>query len=118
MGPRNRSTGLHRGTWPGTSIGRRTWSRALRACAPPRRARSICVDCAWRRLLTLAPLKDAARLLLYLAAVVVLGALIAPPIYWLGQVLIVHRVVPWLAGVDFESYFNRALLLAAVALLW
>ena len=63
-------------------------------------------------------MKDAARLLLYLAAVVVLGALIAPPIYWLGQVLIVHRVVPWLARVDFESYFHRALLLAAVALLW
>jgi membrane protease YdiL (CAAX protease family) len=63
-------------------------------------------------------LKDAARLLLYLAAVIVLGALIAPPLYWLGQMLVDRRLAPWLAGVDFESYFHRALLVAALALLW
>ena len=63
-------------------------------------------------------MKDAARLSLYLAVVVVLGALIAPPIYWLGQILVAHRIVPALAGFDFESYFHRALLIAAATLLW
>jgi len=63
-------------------------------------------------------LKDAARLLLYLAGVVVLGALAAPPLFWLGQSLIAHRILPSLAPFDFESYFHRALLFAALALLW
>ncbi|MBA3544115.1 MAG: CPBP family intramembrane metalloprotease [Chthoniobacterales bacterium] len=63
-------------------------------------------------------MKDAARLLLYLAGVIVLGALAAPLLFWGGQLLISHRIVPSLAGFDFESYFHRALLLAAVLLLW
>ena len=63
-------------------------------------------------------MKDAARLLLYLAGVVLLGALGAPPLFWAGQFLIAHRIVPSLAGFDFESYFHRALLVAAIALLW
>lgn len=63
-------------------------------------------------------MKDAARLLLYLAGVVLLGALIAPPLFWLGQSLIAHGIVPSLARFDFESYFHRALLIAAPVLLW
>jgi membrane protease YdiL (CAAX protease family) len=63
-------------------------------------------------------LKDAARLLLYLAGVVLLGALLAPLLFRGGQVLAVHRILPSLAEYDFESYFHRALLLAAVVLLW
>jgi len=63
-------------------------------------------------------LKDAARLLLYLAGVVLLGALIAPPLFWLGQSLIAHGMLPSLARFDFESYFHRALLIAALVLLW
>ena len=66
----------------------------------------------------LASLKDAARLLLYLAGVVVLGALGAPPLFWAGQYLVAHRILPSLAGFDFESYFHRALLVAALLLLW
>jgi membrane protease YdiL (CAAX protease family) len=63
-------------------------------------------------------LKDAARLLLYLAGVVLLGALLAPPLFWLGQSLIAHGILPSLARFDFESYFHRALLIAALILLW
>jgi len=63
-------------------------------------------------------LKDAARLLLYLAGVVLLGALGAPPLFWAGQLLIAHGILPSLARFDFESYFHRALLFAALVLLW
>ena len=63
-------------------------------------------------------MKDAARLLLYLAGVVLLGALGAPPLFWFGQFLIAHRILPSLARFDFESYFHRALLIAALLLLW
>jgi uncharacterized protein len=63
-------------------------------------------------------LKDAARLLLYLAGIVLLGALAAPPLFWLGQSLIAHGILPSLARFDFESYFHRALLMAALILLW
>ncbi len=62
-------------------------------------------------------MKDAARLLLYLAGVVLLGALGAPPLFWAGQVLSLG-ILPSLAGFDFESYFHRALLIAALLLLW
>ncbi|MEO7165523.1 MAG: CPBP family intramembrane glutamic endopeptidase [Spartobacteria bacterium] len=63
-------------------------------------------------------MKDAARLLLYLAGVVILGALVAPLLFWLGQSLIGHGILPSLARYDFETYFHRALLIAALALLW
>ncbi|MGI8890282.1 MAG: CPBP family intramembrane glutamic endopeptidase [Chthoniobacterales bacterium] len=63
-------------------------------------------------------MKDATRILLYLAGVVVLGALLAPPLFWLGQAVIVHGLLPALAKFDFESYFHRALLVAAIVLLW
>ena len=63
-------------------------------------------------------MKDAARLLLYLAGVVLLGAVVAPPLFWLGQSLIAHGILPSLARFDFESYFHRALLIAALILLW
>jgi uncharacterized protein len=63
-------------------------------------------------------LKDAARLLLYLAGVVLLGAVLAPLLFWSAQILIAHGVLPSLARFDFETYFHRALLIAALALLW
>ena len=63
-------------------------------------------------------MKDAARLLLYLAGVVLLGALGAPPLFWAGQFLSAHHMLAGLAGFDFETYFHRALLVAALVLLW
>jgi len=43
---------------------------------------------------------------------------VAPPLFWLGQSLIAHGILPSLARFDFESYFHRALLIAALILLW
>ncbi len=63
-------------------------------------------------------MKDAARLLLYLAGVILLGALLAPPLFWLGQAVIAQGFVPSLAKFDFQTYFHRALLVAALVLLW
>jgi membrane protease YdiL (CAAX protease family) len=63
-------------------------------------------------------LKDAARLLAYLAATVLLGAAIAPPLFWSAQWLGQHGVLVFLQHYDFESFFHRALLLSALLLLW
>jgi membrane protease YdiL (CAAX protease family) len=63
-------------------------------------------------------LKDTARLLAYFAATVLFGALLAPPLYWAGQHLAASGIAPWLARFDFETFFHRALLVAAVVFLW
>jgi membrane protease YdiL (CAAX protease family) len=63
-------------------------------------------------------LKDAVRLLVYLLATVILGALLAPPLFWLVQSLASHGWLTFLARFDFETFFHRALLVAAVILLW
>lgn len=47
-----------------------------------------------------------------------LGALLAPALFWLGQALIRQEILPGLTRFDFESYFHRAVLIAAVLLLW
>jgi membrane protease YdiL (CAAX protease family) len=58
-------------------------------------------------------LKDAAKLLLYFAVSILVGALLAPPLFWLAQSLF-----PSLAEFGFERFFHRALLIAAGILLW
>lgn len=63
-------------------------------------------------------MKDSARLGAYLAGTIVIGALLAPPLYWCAQSLIEHGWAPFLKGFDFETYFHRALLIAALAFLW
>jgi membrane protease YdiL (CAAX protease family) len=63
-------------------------------------------------------LKDSLRLLIYLAAVIFVGAIIAPPLFWAAQWLIAHGWFHVLARFDFETFFHRALLVAAVVLLW
>jgi membrane protease YdiL (CAAX protease family) len=63
-------------------------------------------------------LKDAARLLVYLLATVLVGALLAPCLFWAAQALISHGWLTFLARYDFETFFHRALLVAAVVLLW
>ncbi|HET9418815.1 MAG TPA: CPBP family intramembrane glutamic endopeptidase [Chthoniobacterales bacterium] len=69
---------------------------------------------ALRQNLTLAGLKDAARLFIYLGASILLGALLAPLLFWSAQ-----ACAPQLfARVDFESFFHRALLIALAALLF
>jgi membrane protease YdiL (CAAX protease family) len=63
-------------------------------------------------------LKDAVRLLIYLAATVLLAALLAPPLFWSAQWLATHDWFRFLAGFDFETFFHRALLVALIVLLW
>lgn len=63
-------------------------------------------------------MKDAARLLAYFAAVLLFGALLAPPLYWLAQNLIAQGHLGFLARFDFQTYFHRALLLGALVFLW
>jgi uncharacterized protein len=63
-------------------------------------------------------LKDAARLAAYFIAIVVVGALFAPILFWLAKTLAVHDVFPFLAKYDFDTFFHRAILVAAVLLLW
>ena len=63
-------------------------------------------------------MKDLAKIFGYLAAVIVLGALLAPPLYWAAQWLAGHGIFPVLAEFKFQKFFNRAALLAALLLLW
>jgi membrane protease YdiL (CAAX protease family) len=63
-------------------------------------------------------LKDAARLLVYLLATVLVGALLAPCLFWAAQSLVAHGFLSFLARYGFETFFHRALLVAAVILLW
>ena len=63
-------------------------------------------------------MKDAARLLAYLFSTLLLGAILAPSLFWGGQWLASHHVLPFLAAFDFESFFHRALMVAGALLLW
>lgn len=63
-------------------------------------------------------MKDAVRLLVYFAATILIGALLAPVIYWACQWIVARGFFPFLAGVDFERFFRRALMVAAVLFLW
>jgi len=62
--------------------------------------------------------KDAARLLVYFVATTLIGALLAPPLFWSAQWLASRDIFTSLAHVNFERFFHRALLLAAVGLFW
>jgi CAAX protease family protein len=63
-------------------------------------------------------LKDAARLAAYFAATILTAAVVAPILYWAAQWFVVHGLFSFLARYDFETFFHRALLIAAAALLW
>ena len=63
-------------------------------------------------------MKDAARLAGYFIAIVVVGALLAPILFWSAQALATHDVFPFLAKYDFDTFFHRAILVAAALLLW
>jgi membrane protease YdiL (CAAX protease family) len=63
-------------------------------------------------------LKDAARLAVYFIAIVVGGALLAPILFWSAHALAAHGVFAFLAKYDFDTFFHRAILVAALLLLW
>jgi hypothetical protein len=60
-------------------------------------------------------MRPAVKVLVYLVALLVLAALLAPPLYWLGRWALHAGLVPQLRGVKFSSYFNRAVLLLILA---
>jgi uncharacterized protein len=63
-------------------------------------------------------LKDVIKLAAYFIATIVIGAILAPILFWSAQSLAAHGVFSFLARYDFETFFHRALLIAAVLLLW
>ncbi|MGE5209268.1 MAG: lysostaphin resistance A-like protein [Alphaproteobacteria bacterium] len=63
-------------------------------------------------------MKDAARLAAYFVATVVLGALLAPLLFWSAHWLVGHGPFSFLGKYDFDTFFHRAVLIAAVVLLW
>src|SRR2546423_951098 len=118
MADRDRSTLLRPIFLIEGAISRQISSPALHVSGLPHLSQSICVDSASQENLTLAWLKDAVRLLVYLVATVIVGALLAPILYWAAYALAGHGWLTFLARYDFESFFHRALLVAALALLW
>ena len=55
----------------------------------------------------------------YFVGTLLLGALLAPPLFWAGHALGTHvHALRWLAATDFQRYFDRAMFLAALLLLW
>lgn len=63
-------------------------------------------------------MKSLGKIILYLIATVVIGALLAAPLYWGGHWLAGHDIFPALAQTPFRRYFHRSLLVAALVLLW
>jgi CAAX protease family protein len=63
-------------------------------------------------------LKDLGKILTYFFGVIILGALLAPPLYWAGQAVAAKGVLTFLADTDFQKFFNRGILISAIALLW
>jgi uncharacterized protein len=63
-------------------------------------------------------LNAVARLLVYFVGTLLIGALLAPVLFWAAQCLAGHYLFAGLGKFDFESFFHRALLLAALGLLW
>lgn len=64
-------------------------------------------------------MSSALKILAYFLGTLFLGALLAPPLYWAGQSFGAHvRSAHWLRETDFQRYFDRAMFLAALLLLW
>jgi membrane protease YdiL (CAAX protease family) len=63
-------------------------------------------------------LKDVAKLAVYFIAIVIVGALLAPFLFWSAQSLVAHGVFSFLARYNFETFFHRAILIVAALLLW
>ncbi len=54
----------------------------------------------------------------YFLATLILGAILAPPLFWLGQAAGGWAPLHWLRETAFQRYFDRAMFLAALLLLW
>ncbi len=62
-------------------------------------------------------LTAAGKIIAYLLGVVLLGALLAPPLYWLGQACSQISALQFLKDTDFQRYFARSVLISAFLLL-
>ncbi len=59
------------------------------------------------------------KIALYFVATLFLGALLAPPLYWAGQALgTAWSPLHKLAELEYRRYFDRAMFVTALALLW
>ncbi len=63
-------------------------------------------------------MKDLAKILAYFAALILLGALLAPLLFWAGNAVAGSGSLTFLSEVPFEKFFRRAVLVAAILLLW
>ena len=63
-------------------------------------------------------MKEIRSILFFLIGSALLGALLAPWFFWGGRFLATRGLVPFLAETRFAQFFDRAVLVAAVALLW
>jgi uncharacterized protein len=62
-------------------------------------------------------LSAAGKIVGYLFGVVLLGALLAPPLYWFGQSASQISALHFLKDTDFQRYFARSILISAILLL-
>ena len=62
-------------------------------------------------------MKDAAKLAAYFIGIVIVGALLAPILFWSAHSLAAHGLFSFLAKYDFETFFHRGILIAAAILL-
>jgi membrane protease YdiL (CAAX protease family) len=58
------------------------------------------------------------KILVYLAFALTAGALVAPPIFWLGQSMAGAGTSDWLAGFPFHRVLSRCLQVSLIILLW
>lgn len=69
-----------------------------------------------------ASLKALGQILLYLVGTVLIGALLAPPLFWVAHEAAAHihnaQFDAFVAKTEFQRYFDRGILIAALALLW
>jgi len=63
-------------------------------------------------------LKEIGKILTYLCAVLIFGALLAPPLYWGAQWVVGAGYLPVLKKYAFQKYLNRGVLISAFVLLW
>ncbi len=63
-------------------------------------------------------MKDLGKIIFYLIATVILGALLTPPLYWVAHWLASYGIQEWLAELPLRKFFNRGVLVAAIVLLW
>lgn len=62
--------------------------------------------------------KEIGKIVVYFGAVLIFGALLAPPLFWAAQGAMAEGRLLFLKKYEFQKYFNRAVLIAAVGLLW